>query len=430
MSERLPFQANSARIGNLVGAGLREAPVPVDAGAEDRGLDVVLAAYAEWRPERRRNPLPRLALVLAGATLLAALLLSPAGASVRDWVGDVFSAAPAPSRSGLAAIPGGGRLLVQTSTGPWVVGADGSRHRLGDYEEASWSPHGLYVAAAAGRRLSAVEPDGSVHWSLAAPGTVRDPRWSPSGYLVAYRAGSGLRVVAGDGSEDRPLDESVAPLAPSWSPDGRPDLAYVDARGALRVIDAANGRGLDRATALAGIQWLEWGGAGSRGILLEASPRRVRLRPVSGSHPRGGPAGDRHHAGAIALGEPRAFHLPAGETVEDLALSPSGNKVAALLGRRDGAGARRTDLMIFDRRHRASVRLLSVPGRLAEVAWAPNGGRLLVGWPRLDEWLFLPTRPVAGTALAGVAKEFASGSGAAFPRVVGWCCRSAPDDAG
>ncbi len=425
MSARLPFQADSAHFGNLVGRGLREAPVPVDPEAEERGLEVVLAAYAERRP-RRRNPLPRLALVLAGAALLAALLLSPAGASVRDWVGDVFSAPPAPSGSGLAEVPGGGRLLVQSAHGPWVVEADGSRHRLGDYREASWSPHGLYVAAAAGRELSAVEPGGAVHWSLTAPGTVRDPRWSPSGYLVAYRAGPGLRVVAGDGSEDRSLDESVAPLAPSWSPLGRPDLAYVDARGALRVLDVDRDRALGRAAALAGIEWLEWGGRG--GVLLEASRQRVRLRSV-GSRP----------SGAVALGRPRALRLPAGATVHDAALSPDGTKVAALLGRPGAHGAGRTDVVVFDRSRPTPVRLLSAPGRLGELAWAPDGSRLLVGWPRLDEWLFLPTGSVEGRAITGISRAFASGAqgqtgaaagsapGAGFPAIEGWCCRSRPD---
>lgn len=421
MSARLPFQADSARFGNFVGKALREAPVLVDAEAEERGLEVVLAAYAERRPRARHTALPRLALVLAGAAVIAALLLSPAGASVRDWVGGVFSPAPAPSHTGLGQIPGGGRLLVQNTGGPWVVEADGSRHRLGDYDEASWSPHGLYVAAAAGRELSAVEPGGAVHWSLTAPATVRDPRWSPSGFLVAYRAGGGLRVVAGDGSEDRPLDESVAPLAPSWSPLGRPDLAYVDARGALRVVDVDRGKALARGAALARIRWLEWGGRGD--VMLEASRQRVRLRPVAPGPP-----------GRAGLGTPRAFHLPAGETVEDVALSPDGAKVAALLGRRSDTGGRRTDLMIFDSRHRAPVRLLSVPGRLSQLAWAPQGGRLLVGWPRLDEWLFLPVRPVEGQAMTGVAAAFAAGDHSAagnqaarFPRVVGWCCRADPD---
>jgi hypothetical protein len=414
----LPFDPHGGRFGNRLGKGLREAPVPVDPEAERRGLEVVLAAYGERQP-RRRNPLPRLALAFAAAALLAALVLSPAGASVRDWVDDVFSAAPPPppASPGLTDIPGGGRLLVQGSDGPWVVDPDGARHRLGDYDEASWSPHGLFVAAAAGRELSAVAPSGEVHWTLSAPGRVRDPRWAPAGELIAFRAGPGLRVVAGDGSEARPLDDSVAPLAPSWSPLGPPQLAYVDARGALRVIDVERDRGLGRAETLPGIRWLEWGGRGE--ILLEASRRAIRLRQVSVRNDR-----------AVVLGRPRAFHLPAGETVEDVALAPGGGKAAALLGGRFG-GVRRSELIVFDARHRAPAHLLGVPGQLAEVAWAPGGGRLLVGWPRFDEWLFLPTGVAAGRAVTGVSQAFApGGERGAFPRVEGWCCRAAAQDDG
>jgi hypothetical protein len=415
---RLPFAADTAAKGNLVERGLREVRVPVDPEAERRGLEVVLAAYAERQPRRRAAALPRLALAMALAALLAALVLSPAGASVRGWVDDVFSATPTPAPSpGLGEIPGGGRLLVQSSGGPWVVGPDGARHRLGDYAEASWSPHGLFVAAAAGRELSAVAPDGAVHWSLTAPATVRDPRWSPSGEAIAFRAGPGLRVVAGDGSEARPLDDSVAPLAPSWSPRPQPELAYVDARGALRILDLERDRTVGRAGTVTGIRWLEWGGRGE--VMLEASPQRIRTRPVA--------AGDR--PGAVAIGQPRAFHLPAGETVEGVALSPGGEKVAALLGGRFG-GVHRTDLVVFDR-HRAPLRLLSVPGRLSGVAWAPGGGRLLVGWPRFDEWLFLPSRLAEGSAVSGVSEAFAAGGErGAFPRVEGWCCRAVPGEGG
>lgn len=399
-----------------LGKGLREAPVPVDPEAERRGLEVVLAAYGERQPRRLPTALPRLALALATAALLAALILSPAGASVRDWVDDVFSAAPPPApHAGLAEIPGGGRLLVRGSGGPWVVEPDGARHRLGDYEEASWSPRGLFVAAASGRELSAVAPDGTVHWSLTAPATVRDPRWSPSGELIAFRAGGGLRVVAGDGSEARPLDDSVAPVAPSWSPRAEPELAYVDARGALRLLDLERDRPVGRAATLAAIRWLEWGGRGD--VLLEASRRRIRTRSVATE-------GD----GAVALGRPRSFHLPAGETVDDVTLSPSGKQVAALLGGRFG-GVRRTDLVLFDVRHRAARRLLSVPGRLSGVAWAPGGGRLLVGWPRFDEWLFLPSHPAEGDAVSGVSEAFATGGErGAFPQVEGWCCQALPGE--
>ena len=117
---------------------------------------------------RSRRPIPRLALGLSLAALLAVLLLSPAGADVRDWVGDAFTAsAPRPEPT-LARVPGGGSLLAQTGEGPVVVQPDGSRRLLGDYEGATWSPHGLFVAAVKKRTLTALEPDGTPRWSITA----------------------------------------------------------------------------------------------------------------------------------------------------------------------------------------------------------------------------------------------------------------------
>ena len=52
---------------------------------------------------------------------------------------------------------------------------------LGNYTDATWSPHGLFVAVTHGRQLSAIAPDGTPHWSLAQRQRVSDPRWSPSG---------------------------------------------------------------------------------------------------------------------------------------------------------------------------------------------------------------------------------------------------------
>jgi len=175
---------------------LRETPVPGAGEAECRGLRVVSRAYDERRPAPRPL-LPRLALALAAAALLAAVVLSPAGAAVRDWIGDVFAAGVPNAEPALTDVPGGGRLLVNSPQGPWVVQPDGSRRLLGRYSDASWSPHGLFVAAAARDTLSAVEPDGTPRWSISAKGRVSDPRWSPSGFRIAYRAGHALRVVAG-----------------------------------------------------------------------------------------------------------------------------------------------------------------------------------------------------------------------------------------
>src|ERR671934_220788 len=40
-------------------------------------------------------------------------------------------------------LPAPGRLLVESSEGPWVVQPDGSKRLLGRFLDASWSPHGL-----------------------------------------------------------------------------------------------------------------------------------------------------------------------------------------------------------------------------------------------------------------------------------------------
>lgn len=401
---------------------LREAPVPVPAGAEQRGLAVVEAAFGE-RGEgpiaraERRAPLPRLALALALATLLAALLLSPAGAAVRDWVGDVVATSAPPPEPGLSKTPGGGRLLVQSALGPWVVHPDGSRRLLGDYEEASWSPRGLFVAAAKGRTLSAVEPGGTPHWSLTAAARVATPRWSPSGYRIAYRSGRALRIVAGDGSGDHLIDPATAPVAPAWSPFGTPELAYVDAAGQLRIAGSEksarrSGAAADAAGAVAGpnVRQIEWGAGGQ--LILEVSPGGLRLQRMRLNKLEG----------RSEFGRRSALALPQGATVVDAALAPRRPLVAAVLTHWRSAGTR-SAVVVYGPRGNGSRRLLSVPGSLGEVAWSPDGTRLLVAWPGANEWLFLPVGRGQGRAVAGISNAFAPGGRKmSFPRVEGWCC--------
>ena len=419
---------------------LRRVPVPDGDEAERRGLDVVTAAF-EQRQSPRRSPLPRLAAALAAATLTAALLLSPAGAAVRDWVDGVFEGGVREAERGLSRIPGGGRLLVQSAAGPWVVQPDGGRRLLGDYDDAGWSPHGLFVAAASGRTLSAVEPDGTPRWSLPAPGRVRDPRWGPSGVQIAYRAGRQLRLVDGNGSEDRLLDRAAASPAPTWAPWGMPLLAYASASGQVRVLAtdgsaSSPGDALESAAALPGIAALEWSPAGSS--LLEVSPRALRLRALALGKALDG----------VELGAARRLPLPPGAVPVAATFSPGGDSVAALLrlpaaaGDREGDGIAgpRSEIVLFDLRDLSSQRLFAVTGRLAGLAWSPRGDRLLAPWPEADQWLFVPvprsrtTRPGPGRihAVGGIAAEFAPGAhlGARFPRIEGWCCRQQVGPAG
>lgn len=391
---------------------LREVPVPGTEAVERRGLEMTAEAFAARRPARR-SPLPRLALAAVVAALLAALLLSPAGAAVRDWVDDVFTAGVPDAEPGLTEIPGGGRLLVGSPAGPWVVQPDGSRRLLGDYREATWSPRGLFVGVVAGRALSAVEPDGSPRWSLTASAPVADPRWSPSGFEIAYRAGAALRVVGADGAGDALLDRRIAPVPPAWSPQGLPLLAYVDLGGRLRLISIRDGAPAGSAAALPKVDSLQWAAGGSR--LLEASPSAVRLRDLDPDK----------LAAQLDVGPPRRIPLPPGALVRDAALSPDGGSVAILIAR--GGASPHSEVLLARADGGPPRRLFGTPGRLAELAWSPGSEHLLISWPDADQWLFLP---VAGRgrvrAVADIAAQFAPGGhAAAFPRLEGWCCAAA-----
>lgn len=389
---------------------LREAPVPDAAGAERRGLPVVERALAERQP-RGRPVMPRFAGALAAALLIAGLVLSPAGARVRHWIGSVFATGVPKARPALTGVPGGGRLLVQSTAGSWVVQSDGSRRLLGNYREATWSPHGLFLGAISGRTLTAVEPNGTPHWSLSARAPISSPRWSPSGFRIAYLAGRQLRVTAADGTGDHRIARGIAAVAPAWMPLGRPQLAYVDDRGQVRIASSESSRTLGTANALPGIVKLEWGERGA--ALLEASRRAVRVRPLRIGR----------QAQGIGVRSPRWLALPVSATVRDAAFSPRDATIAVLLTKRWHSGVRS---MVWLFAHRGTHQLLTVPGRLSELTFSPSGDRLLVAWPEANEWLFLPVSHGTGRAVGGILQAFAPGStSAVFPRVDGWCCTAA-----
>lgn len=395
---------------------LREEPLPGAVEAERRGLDLVGQAYAERRrPER--PVLPRLAVALAAAALLAALLLTPAGAAVRDWVGDVFTAGVRDAEPALTEIPGGGELLVQSQRGPWVVQADGSRRLLGRYREATWSPRGLFVAVAEGRALSAIEPDGTPRWSISASDRVHDPRWSPSGFRIAYRAGGSLRVVRADGTGDALVGPASAAVPPAWFPLGLHLLAYVDGERQTVIAETDTARTMDAAGASPGVVGLGWSANGHR--LIEISRGGLWLRDVRMSK----------LAGGLRLGAARRIPLPAAAVVRAAAFSPRGTTIAVLLDRSLGPGPPRSEALLIDPDGGPARRLFSVSGHLTELAWSPDGRRLLLAWPAADQWLFVPTEGGARLrAIGDIAAVFAPGNArrAAYPRLEGWCCPSSP----
>ena len=258
---------------------------------------------------------PRIAAALAAAALLLGLLLTPAGARVGDWIGEVVSPAPEATRSALASLPAEGRLLVVAESGPWVVGDDGARRRLGAYRDAAWSPGGLYVVAAKGRRLIALEPDGDERWTRVAPARVATPRWSPDGFRIAYRSGHDLHVAIGDNSDSWLLRtrraRGAAGLAPRRA--GQPSGTGVRARAPR----------LHRA------------GRSGRGIPLAAGPYAARTGPAPAVVERTGPRLIAVSARGVRIYDPRgrplrSIPLARGLVASESALAPDGRRLALI----------------------------------------------------------------------------------------------------
>src|SRR5262249_28468846 len=256
-------------------------PAPYERDAEERAWEVVRAAYRERVPAARPSAVQRRwgVVALAFVVAIAAAALSSPGMAVLGSLRDAVRGEPN-AKPALFSLPTG-RLLVESDRGVWVVQRDGSKPLLAGYRDPSWSPHGLYVAAIHGQELRALEPNGSVHWSLARPARLATPRWSFEGYRIAYLAGNELRVVNGNGTGDRLLAGNVAPVAPSWVP-GEHVVAYVDAAGGVRVVNVDTNRFVHRLRPAARPVALQWSSDG-RYLLVQGS-RSIELLGAPGAH--------------------------------------------------------------------------------------------------------------------------------------------------
>ena len=364
---------------------LERVEVPGEHDARVRAWKLVEAAYAERTPRPQRRSWRPLALVAAALAVLAAGLSPPGRAvlgEVREVVG-VERAEPA-----LFSLPSGGRVLVSAETGTWIVQRDGSRRRLGDYREASWSPFGRFVVATRVNELVALEPDGEVRWKLARPG-VRLARWggTRSDTRIAYVSGRTLRVVAGDGTGDTLVSRDVVPVAPAWRPAAGHAVAFVAADGRVHLFDVGRRRTILRSqNRIVRPVALEWSRDGSTLLALG----ELSVEPVVGG-------GDQVRLEGKGVG---------------LAAGPRGRTFAVV--EQLASGRSRVSALGEPRE------LFVGKGTIDSAAWSPDGSWLLVAWRDADQWVFVRARGAPRLrAASDAAGQFES---AGFPRVEGWCC--------
>ncbi len=384
---------------------VRDHRAPDEEAAEQRAWQVVQGAFAEHEHEPMPRRLRRGLVAAAASLTLLGAAFTPPGQAVADWVHDAVTPGREHARQALTSLPAEGRLLVVSKHGPWIVQRDGSKRLLGDYDDASWSPGGLFVIATRGRELVALDPKGRVRWSIARPGLARDPRWSPDGFRVAYRSGNDLRVVAGDGTGDRLIADRVGGVAPAWRPNANHELSYVERDGRVRRVQTDTGNLASRSVPGPVPSELAWSADGNR--LLALAPREWRLLDARGHAVRADTLdGDAHILAA-------AFS-PVGDTFALVSYSTSVNRS-------------RLELV----KPGASVQpLFSGAGRFGELVWAPDGRWLLAAWQDADQWLFIRTDAAGGgeierlRAVANISRQFDPGAadGSDFPALRTWCC--------
>jgi hypothetical protein len=364
-------------------------PAPEEHEAGERSWDVVREAFEARIPSPPRRDRRSFVAVAVAAAVLAGAFSPPGLAvlgSLRDAVRGEENAKPA-----LLSLPSPRtRLVVNSEQGAWIVQSDGSKRLLAGYRNASWSPHGLYLAAVHGHELRALEPDGDVHWSVGRLNAA-SPRWSDFGggnERIAYFAGRTLRVIGGDGRGDRLLAAGSRLVVPAWRPKTHV-IAYADAEGPVVITD------VDRRSILRRIPTkpplaLAWSDDGRRLLILTATSANV------------------FDAGGRAINSTRLRG-----TALAAAFSPKSHSFVVSVRR-----PARSEILLMQADRTGARLLFAGAGEFPSLAWSPQGNWLLLGWDSADQWLFLRSTAVRKLrAVSGIDDAFGPAS-----EIGGWCC--------
>lgn len=387
---------------------LEQIEIPAEHVARERAWSLVQNAFAERAPSPRRRSWRPGAIAALAFAVVAAALSSP-GRAVLDDVRDAVLPARVEQATQTVKLPAPGRLLVVSAEGGgvWVLHQDGSRRRIGDFTDASWSPYGRFVAATTPTRLLALEPSGRERWSL-----VRKrpswPRWggSETDTRIAYVTGSELRVVGGDGRGDRAVAQRVQ-APPAWRPGPSHVLAFADTSG-IRVVEVDSGRVLWRRQKAEPTNALLWSSDGSRLAVLSSSA--VTIYRASGQLIRDHRIGSPQHPTA---------QLPVSASFV------GATRDLAVVVRREGGARSSRVLLVPDQRSSSVRQLFAGAGILGDAASSPDGRWLLVDWRTADQWIFLRLPRVQRiTAASAITAQFPrSDSAAPLLLLEGrWCC--------
>ena len=149
---------------------------------------------------------------------------------------------------------------------------------------------------------------------------------------------------------------------------------------------------------------LEWSADGDR-LLIEADGFALVLDGRGGT-PFKGP---------IATGTSAAAIAPDGEHAVVVRPAQKGGAELALVPTEPGADAER---VLYPRSPTAGAVGFGRP------TFSPDGEWIVVPWPRVDQWLFVPVegaRPFATAEVSSQLDPDRRGT-AAFPGIAGWCC--------